>query len=419
MAVAGHALFQPRLALAALAVALTHTLPAGAADWPGWRGPKGDGVTADPAVPTEWSATKNVVWCVDVPGTGHSSPIVSNGRVFLTSYDPVSNDRLLLCFDRKDGSALWKRTVLTAAAEKMHKNNSPASATPVSDGVHVWATFLNSDRVVVACYDFAGKPVWQKAFPGFTSPHGFCGTPVLFGDRVIVNGDSDGDAFVAALDKKTGETTWKADRPNRTRSFSVPLFADVKGKTQMVLAGSKSITGFDPATGKVLWVADSATDKFVATAAFTEGLVFATGTSPTNTLVAVDPTGAGDVTKTHTKWSDTKVAAYVPSPLAFGNRLFVLSDAGVATLLDAKTGKQVWSERLGSRLYHASPLLVNGLIYCPASDGTTYVLKPADEFEVVCKNSLGEELHATPAVSDGQLFVRTTTKQWCMGEKRE
>ncbi|HVL12421.1 MAG TPA: PQQ-binding-like beta-propeller repeat protein [Gemmata sp.] len=393
------------------------TLAAQGGDWPVWRGPKGDGIVNDPAVPVKWSATENVCWKVAVPGAGHSSPVVSNGRVFLTSFLPETNDRVLLCFDRADGKLLWQKTVLTAAAEKMHKNNTPASSTPAADGEHVWVTFLDGDKVAVACHDFAGKRTWLKHFEGFTSQHGFCGTPVLFRDLVIVNGDSDGEAFVAALDRKTGETRWKVDRPNRVRSFSVPLFIDVNGNTQMVLAGSKSVTAFDPATGKQLWVADSPTDKFVATVAYTEGLIFATGTSPNSTLAAIDPTGTGNVTKTHVKWSDTKHAAYVPSPLAFGKHLFVISDSGIATLIEAKTGKVTWSERLGSRLHHASPLLVNGLIYCLADDGTTFVLKPGDEFDVVAKNSLGEACHATPAVSDGQWFVRSTGHLWCLGAK--
>jgi outer membrane protein assembly factor BamB len=405
-----------RLVLVA-SLALTFTPTLRAADWPVWRGPKGDGIVSDPAVPTKWSATENVVWKVPVPRTGHSSPVVSNGRVFLTSFDPETKDRLLLSFDRRDGKLLWQKTVLTAAPEKMHKNNTPASSTPASDGTHVWVTFLDGEKVAVACYDFTGKRAWLKTFDGFTSQHGFCGTPVLFENLVVVNGDSDGAAFLAALDKKTGATKWKVERPNRVRSFSVPLFVEVKGKSQMVLAGSKSVASFEPATGKQLWVADSATDKFVATVAFTEGLIFATGTSPNSTLVALDPTGTGNVTKTHTKWTDTKVAAYVPSPLAFGKHLFVLSDSGVATLLEAKTGKKLWSERLGSRLHHASPLLVNGLIYCLADDGTTYILQPGTEFEVVEKNGLGEECHATPAVSDGQLFIRSATNLWCVGGK--
>jgi hypothetical protein len=388
-----------------------------AADWPVWRGPKGDGIVNDPAVVQHWSATENVVWKVPVPGIGHSSPVVSAGRVFLTSFDPDTKDRLLLCFDRKDGKLLWRKTALSADAEKMHRNNTPASSTPAADRSHVWVTFLDGAKIAVACYDFSGKQQWLKSFNGFVSPHGFCGTPTLFENFVIVNGDSDGDAFLAALDKKSGETKWKTERPNRTRSFSTPLLIEVGGKTQMVLAGSKSIAAFDPKTGKQQWVADSTTDKFVATVAFADSVVCATGTSPNHTLVGIKPGGSGNVTKTHVLWSDTRGAAYVPSPLGFGKHFFVLSDAGIATLLEAKTGKVIWSERLGSRLHHASPLLINDLIYCLADDGTMFVLKSGEEFEIVSKHTIREECHATPAVSDGQLFIRSATSLWCIGGK--
>ncbi|MCI0701813.1 MAG: PQQ-like beta-propeller repeat protein [Planctomycetia bacterium] len=399
----------------ALLLTLALTLSAKGGDWPVWLGPKGDGIVTDPAVPLKWSATENVVWKVPVPGIGHSSPVVSNGRIFLTSFDPDTKDRLLLCFDRNAGKLLWKKTVLTAPAEKMHKNNTPASSTPATDGTHVWVTFLDRTQVSVACYDLAGKQQWRKAFDGFDSKHGFCGTPTLYENLVIINGDSDGDAFLAGLEKKTGETKWKTERPNRTRSFSVPLFIEVNKKTQMVLAGSKSVAAFDPGSGKQLWVADSATAKFVATAAFADGIVCATGTSPNKTLVGIDPTGSGNVTKTHVKWNDTKLGAYVPSPLSVGKHFFLVTDTGIATLLEAKTGKKIWSERLGSRLHHASPLLINGLIYCLAEDGTMFILKSGDEFEIVAKNALGEECHATPAVSEGQLFIRSSTSLWCIG----
>ena len=191
---------------AALATILFATPPLYGADWPVWRGPKGDGVANDSAVPTTWSATENVLWKVPVPGIGHSSPVVSGGRVFLTSFVPETNDRMLLCFDRADGKLQWRKSVLTSAAEKMHKNNTPASSTPAADGSHVWSTFLDGDRIAVACHDFAGKPIWLETFGGFASQHGFCGSPVLFEDLLIVNGDSDGDAFLAVLDTKTGST---------------------------------------------------------------------------------------------------------------------------------------------------------------------------------------------------------------------
>ena len=310
-----------------------------AADWPAFRGPTGDGVVTDPAVPATWSATENVVWKVPVPGLGHSSPVVSNGRVFLTAFLPDTGDRVLHCFDRADGKELWRKAVLTAPPEKMHKNNTPAIATPAADGSHVFVTFQNGDRIAAACHDFAGRRVWLKEFPGFASPHGFCGSPVLFDKLMILNGDSDGDAFVAGLDKTTGEAVWTTPRPNRVRSFSTPLFITVNDKPQMVLAGSRSVAGFDPHTGKQVWVADSPTDKFVAAAAFADGVVFATGTSPKHTLVGIRPDGTGNVTKSHVLWTDTRGASYVPSPLGFGKYIFIVNDAGMATLLEAKTGK--------------------------------------------------------------------------------
>jgi outer membrane protein assembly factor BamB len=412
--------FQSRLmAGLSLAFAITLAVPVRSADWPVWRGPKGDGIVTDPAVPAKWSATENVLWKVEVPGLGHSSPIVSNGRVFLTSFDPRTNDRLLLCFDRKDGKLLWRQTVLTTAVETIHKNNTPASSTPAADGAHVWVTFLDGEEIAVACHDFAGKQIWLKKFGGFASQHGFCGTPTLHEDLVFVNGDSDGDAFLAALDKQTGESRWKTERPNRKRSFSTPLMIESSGKAQLVLAGSKSVAAFEPKTGKQIWVADTATEKFVATVAYADGVVCATGTSPANTLVGIKPDGAGNVTKSHVLWSGTRGAAYVPSPLGFGKRFFVLTDDGVATLLEARSGKVVWSERLGSRLHRASPLLVNDLIYCLADNGTTFVVQSGDDFEFVAKNALAEECHATPAVSDGQLFIRSVTSLWCISKRTD
>jgi outer membrane protein assembly factor BamB len=388
---------------------------AAASDWPVWRGPKGDGVVVDPSIPLKWSASQNVAWKVPVSGIGHSSPVICAGRVFLTAFDPATKERLLLCYDRKDGTLLWRAAVLTAEAESMHENNSPASATPAADDSHIWVTFQSGSTIVAACYDISGKQIWSNSFAGFASPHGFCGTPVLFEDLVIVNGDSDGEAFVAGLDKITGVTRWKTPRPKRTRSFSTPLFIEVGNAPQMVLAGSKSITSLDPRTGKPIWIVDSPTDKFVATVAYTDGVLFATGTSPNHTLTGIDPTGVGNVTKSHVLWTNSKGAAYVPSPIGFGKQFFTITDAGFVSLTEARTGDKLWYERLGSGVVFASPLLINGLIYCLAGDGTMFILKWGHKFELVATNKLDEECHATPAVSNGQLFVRSANHLWCIG----
>src|SRR5262245_19411659 len=211
--------------LCVLAIAGLGVVALSAGDWPGWRGPNGDGAT-DETAPLRWSATENVAWKVDVPGVGHSSPIVVGGRVLLTAYIAKGSERVLLCYNRDTGKELWRVTVLTAPAERTHRNNTPASATPVSDGKHVWTTFADGDRIAVSCHDLSGKRVWQKKFSGWKSQHGFCGSPVLYKGLVIVNGDSDGDAFLAALDAKTGTQRWRVERPNKIRSFSTPLFIE-------------------------------------------------------------------------------------------------------------------------------------------------------------------------------------------------
>ena len=382
-----------------------------AADWPTWRGPTSDGCITDAAVPTEWSATRNVAWKVPVPGVGHSSPVIAGGRIFLTSC--IDTQRCVLAFDATTGQQLWKATVATADVEKMHKNNTPASATPVTDGKLVWAAFLTGSAITVACLDAGGAPVWSKSFSGFVSPHGFCGSPILHGDKLIVNGDSDGDAFLAALDRKTGAVIWKVARPNRTRSFSVPVIITHAGRPQLVLAGSKSIAAYEPDTGESIWVADSPTDKFVATAVYADGHIIATGTSPVSTLAAIRPDGRGNVTASHVAWSTARGAAYVPSPVAVGKHVFVQSDDGQATFLAARTGKVVWAERLG-RLHNASPLLVNDRIYSLAEDGTMYILRAAPEFEIVAKNTIGEPCRATPAIADGRLYLRSASHLWCI-----
>lgn len=400
-----------------LAILLLILPAAPAADWPSWRGPNGDAISRDGNVPLAWSATENVAWKVPVPGVGHSSPVIARGRIYLTSFLADSNDRVVICFDARDGKKLWQQTAATAAAEKMHKNNSPASATPVTDGDCVWAAFAVDGKIAVVCFDASGVRKWTRSFDGFVSPHGFCGSPILADGLLIVNGDSDGEAaFVAALDPKTGEVKWTTPRPNRTRSFSVPLLVEAAGRRQLVLAGSKSIAAYEPRTGKQIWIVDSATDKFVATVAQADGVLLATGTSPASTVTAIRPDGTGNVTKSHVLWTDAKGASYVPSPVGFGKRFLIVNDTGIATLYDAKTGKKSWSERLG-RHHDASPLWIDGKLFCLADDGTTYVLAAGDEFEVLAKNAIGEDCHATPAVADGRLYVRSARHLWCLAQK--
>ncbi|PYK14178.1 MAG: serine/threonine protein kinase, partial [Verrucomicrobia bacterium] len=194
-----------------------------AENWPCWRGPRMDGTSAETNVPVHWSATSNVVWKTEVPGTGHASPIVWEDRIFMVTALAEQEARVLLCFNRADGKILWQKTVVVAPFEGKHKLNSHASSTPAADGEFVYVTFLDRKEMLVAAYDFSGDQKWLVRPGPFSSMHGFCSSPVLFKDKVIVNGDHDGDSYIVALDRRTGKTVWKTPRKNKTRSYCVPL----------------------------------------------------------------------------------------------------------------------------------------------------------------------------------------------------
>jgi outer membrane protein assembly factor BamB len=386
-----------------------------AEEWPGWRGPRGDGTATETGLPVRWSVDENVRWKVALPGAGHSSPVIWADRVFITSCREEKKERLLLCYDRHDGKLLWERVVLTAPLERKHQFNTYASSTPVTDGSHIWVTFVAQPRVVVACYDFSGIKVWEKSPGEFHSVHGYCSVPVLFNDLVIFNEDQDDPAaYVVALDKNTGSERWRIHRSG-VRSYCPPLIAEAAGKTQMVLSGSNHVTSYDPATGKLIWQIDGPTEQFVASFVFHDGLFFMTGGFPERHVLAIRPDGTGDVTETHISWRTTKGAGYVPSPVAWDHHVFLVTDEGVATCWEAKTGKQCWQERLGRR-HHASPIVADGKLYFTDVEGITYVLSASPAFNVLAKNSFGEECSASPAVSGGNLFYRTAHHLWCIGK---
>lgn len=397
-----------------IAILLTASALANSEDWPGWRGPRGDGTSAEIGLPIRWSATENVRWKVAVPGTGHSSPIVSGNRVFLTSCREATHERLLLCYDRHDGKLLWERIVAVAPLEKKHKLNSYASSTPATDGRHVWVSFLSQPRVLVSCFDFEGNKIWEKSPGDFQSPHGYCSPPVLYKDLVIVNEDQDHSrAFIAALDQATGAERWRISRPG-IRSYCPPLIADAAGRKQLVLSGANRVTSYDPDAGKLLWEIDGPTEQFVASFVLHDGILFMSGGYPEKHVLAIRPDGSGNVTQSHIVWRTQKGAGYVPSPVAANHHVFLINDNGVATCWDAATGKQRWQTRLGEH-HSASPITAENRIYATSDEGVTFVLKAEPKFEVIARNHFGEECFTSPAVSHGNLFFRTSRHLWCIG----
>jgi outer membrane protein assembly factor BamB len=384
-------------------------------NWPCWRGPRLDGTSLETNVPIHWSATSNVIWKTELPGSGHASPIVYGDRIFTVSAATETQDRLLLCVDRKSGQLLWRRTVLTAPLEDKHTLNSFASSTPATDGEFVYLAFLDRDQMLVAAYDFQGTQRWAVHPGPFFSHHGFCSSPILYRDKVILNGDHDGDSYLVAVSRSDGRTLWKTPRENRTRSYCAPIIRDLAGRPQMVLSGNKCVASYDPNNGKRHWIIDGPTEQFVASPVFSEqtGLIYITAGYPDHHILAIRPEGTGDVGRTHIVWRTTRGAAYVPSPIIEGEYFLVVSDSGVVHCYEAGTGKLAWAERLGEQ--HASIVSAEGRIYCLNDRGVMNVVKSGPRFVPLAENEIGERCFASPAISHGRIFLRGDKHLFCIG----
>jgi outer membrane protein assembly factor BamB len=398
-----------------------------AENWPGWRGPRGDGISHEKGLSLTWSETQNIRWKIPIPGKGHSSPIVWGERVFVTTCLEDKGERVLMCLDRREGSILWQRIVLTAPLEQKHPLNSHASATPVTDGKHVWVAFLADPDMQVACYDFAGNKVWMRSPGKLLSKHGFCSSPILHKNLVILNGDQDAEAYLVALDKATGAERWRIDRPNRTRSYCTPILIHAKNKpdvTQLVLSGSKCVTAYDADTGKQLWIIDGPTEQYVASLVFLDDVLFLTTGFPEFHLMGISPEGAGNITHSEfIRWhiphkvnrvNHNSGASYVPSPIAAGGHFYVVSDTGYLSCLEPQTGKRLWKQKL-ARHVSASPAFADGHLYFVDDDAVTHVLKANGQFTVLHKNKLDDECYASPAISQGQIFIRGLHNLYCIG----
>lgn len=386
-------------------------------NWPNWRGPMGDGSSVETNLPTQWDSITNVMWKIPVPGIGHGSPIVWEDRLFIISAIPETQERILLCYDCQSGNLLWQVTVLEAPLEVIHPDNSFASGTPATDGKLIYVSFIDGEDVVVAAHDFTGNQVWIQRPGTFSGPHGFSCSPALFEDMVIINGASKVNAFVAALDKTDGHTIWKSLHDNSAMSYSTPIFRKIGGRMQMFYCGNQEVGSFNPTDGSRYWFVDGPSQEFCATPVYNEkaGLVFISSSWPERHLLAIRPDGNGDVSDSHIAWKSDNGAYYVPSPIVIGDYLITTMTNGQVHCMEAATGNILWKEKLGKQ--YPSAVLANGLVYIPNDEGIINVIRPDTTYESVAKNNIGERMFASPAISEGKIYLRGTKNLYCIGKK--
>ncbi len=403
---------------------------ASAQDWPIFRGPTGDGHTPLKNLPTQWSDHEHVRWHVDLPGKGWSSPILVAGKLYFTAAitasgnedDPKADKSLnTLCLDAASGKTLWNVVVFTQegskAPDSIHHKNSHASPTPILDNGKLYVHFGHQGT---ACLDLTGKKLWENRDLFYQPQHGAGSTPVLVDDHLIFTCDGRDEQSVAALHIADGKLAWQFKRPTEAQkkfSFATPECITVAGKKQLISPGADMVNALDPATGAEIWRCRYEGYSVVPKPVYGNGLVYICSSFDTPDVLAIDPTGTGDVTAQKIKWSvgPKERPPCTPSMILDGQNLFWVSDGGLASCVDALTGKVLWNERVG-KSFSASPILADGKIYFQDENGLCTIVEAKRAFKVVAENKLeGERTLASFAATDGTLFIRTEKGLYAIG----
>ena len=398
-------------------LALLPALRISAEDWPQFRGPGGEGHSAEKDLPLQWSESQNILWKTPIAGRGWSSPVVSGGRVWLTTaVERQGNASLrVLAYEVLSGREVVNVEVFSVRdAFLKNAKNSFASPTPIIEGDRVYVHF-GSDGTGAVTTD--GKILWKTRLP-YDSMHGNGGSPTLYRDLLIVSCDGSDDAYVVALDKNTGKVRWKTQRREPyDQSYTTPLIIQVNGRDQVVSIGAFRAASYDPLTGKEIWRVRYG-DGFsnVPRPVFSHGLVFIGTGFQEPSMLAVRPTGTGDVTGTHIAYTIERGAPFTPSPIIVGDEFYMVSDIGVASCLDVATGKVHWQQRVPGN-YSASPVFADNRIYFLSEEGVATVIAPGKEFRRLAANSLEGTTFASIAVSQGTFFIRSDTHLYRIGKK--
>lgn len=404
-------------AVAALVLVAT----AGGQEWPRFRGVNGTGLGEAPNLPATWT-DKDYRWKVALPSQANSSPVLWGERIFVTAAERGTGRRLILCLAADDGRTLWSRT-FEASAYPTHKRNSLATSTPAVDADCVYLAWATPEQYLVMALDHAGQTVWQKDLGPYKSQHGFGASPIVFEDLVVVTNEADGDGFLAALDRRSGEIRWRVARHGKNATYSTPCIFQLKGRPAEIIFTNwqHGITAIDGRSGKLAWEISAfepnKQERAIASPVVAGDLVLGTCGFVTaqKHMVAVRPDGAGGVKEV---WRLEKAVSYLPTPLVKGERIFLCSERGVASWLDAASGKLLWQERLDSD-FSASPVCAGDRLYCVSNDGDVTVLAAADEYRFLGRSRLGAPTQSTPAIAGGRIYFRTASHLLCLGPKAE
>ncbi|MCC9606365.1 PQQ-binding-like beta-propeller repeat protein [Blastopirellula sp. JC732] len=385
-----------------------------AADWPWWRAATHDNHAVGPAPPTE-IGPQTVIWETEVPGHGHSTPILLGETLYLTTADESAQIQSLLAFDAKTGEKQWAIPVHEGKFMHMHPKNTQASATPATDGTNIYTLFMVDEGIWATAVSPEGKIVWQTKAGPFHSQHGYGSSPLIYESLLIIQGDCKGSGFVAALDRGSGDVVWRTSRPHGN-SYGTPTIAKIGGKDQLILCGQDRLISYDPQTGEPIWNFVGLSETTANTPQAAGDTVYVSGGYPDHFVMAIDAADAsGELDRSHVIWEEQK-KVYVPSLLVDGEFVYAIGDDGVAVCYDAATGDTHWKKRLGGG-FSASPTLIGDLIYVPNEDGEMFVLKTGEKFEQVSSGKLEGGGFASPVIVDGRLYWRTTTHLYCLGEK--
>ncbi len=399
-----------------------------AENWPQWRGPSLDGASAEKGLPTKWSTEEGVTWKLALPGRSGATPIIWNDHVFLNVAD--GDDLHLWDVDRATGKLRWKQR-LAGGNYKINKQNM-SSPSPVTDGKTV---FVMTGVGIFKAFDFTGKELWsrdiQKEYGKFGLNWGYASSPLLWGGslyvQVLHGMKTDDPSYLLRIDPKSGKTLVRSERATDAvvespDSYTTPQIWKDGKQEELIITGGDVVTGHDPSSLKELWRANvlnpgnNPMNRIIASAVVKDGLIYCpTRVKP---LTALRPGGRGDVTATHVVWQNPN-GPDVPSPVTDGKYLFVTNDRGILWCLDAKTGKEIWGgQRIKAAIYSASPVLADGKVYVTSEDGLVTVVKAGPQFEVLAENDMKEYTLSSPAISDGQIFIRTAGALYAIGARR-